>query len=75
MMATPSPGLIVWAPQPGMLKWIASRPGCALASRIALRSEPGPASAVFVDQEHRWRREWKEQLGARENRASAASGD
>ena len=33
---------------PLMLKVIVSRPGAALASRIACRREPGPKSPVFV---------------------------
>ncbi len=41
-------GVIVWTPAPGMSKAIVSEPAVALASRIAWRSEPAPASPVFV---------------------------
>jgi hypothetical protein len=41
-------GVIVWSPEPGMLKTMLSAPGWALASRIACLSEPGPLSAVLV---------------------------
>ena len=41
-------GVIVWTPEPVMLKLIVSAPGFALASRIAWRSEPAPESAVVV---------------------------
>jgi hypothetical protein len=50
-------GLMVGKPAPPMLKAIVFRPGLALESRIAWRSEPGPLSAVFVtvktDKSHR----------------------
>jgi hypothetical protein len=41
-------GVIVCTPDPVMVKSIVSRPGLALASRIAWRSEPAPESFVFV---------------------------
>ena len=41
-------GIIVWDPEPGMLKTIPSAPGWALASRIACLSEPGPLSFTLV---------------------------
>lgn len=42
-------GLIVWTPvAPAMLNWITFAPEMLLESRIAWRSEPAPASAVFV---------------------------
>ena len=41
-------GLIVCTPAPEMSNVIVSRPGLALALRIACRSEPGPLSLVFV---------------------------
>ena len=42
-------GVIVGTPVPGMLKTIVSRsPLSAFESRIACRSEPGPASFVLV---------------------------
>jgi len=41
-------GSMVWTPEPGMAKSIVTvRSGTVLASRIAWRSEPGPASAVL----------------------------
>ncbi len=40
--------LMVRTPAPGMLKVMRSCPGTALASRTAWRSEPAPASFVFV---------------------------
>src|SRR4051794_37267221 len=39
---------MVCTPLPGMAKLMASLPGRALASRIACRNEPGPASAMLV---------------------------
>ena len=43
------PSAIVWTPVPGMAKSIVLVPPvCALESRIAWRSEPGPLSAVVV---------------------------
>ncbi len=44
----PVAGVIVWTPEPTMLKAIVSAPGLALASRIAWRSVPAPESAVEV---------------------------
>src|SRR5579883_2181793 len=41
-------GWIVCASAPGMSKMIVSRPGWALASRIACRSDPSPPSAVLI---------------------------
>ena len=41
-------GVIVWSPEPGMLKTIVSAPGWALASRIACLSEPAPLSPALV---------------------------
>src|SRR5512142_1800536 len=40
--------LIVWTPAPGMLNEIVSSPACALASRIACRSDPAPESFVLT---------------------------
>jgi hypothetical protein len=42
--------VIVFTAAPGMLKLIVSRPGKAalLASRIACRNEPAPASLILV---------------------------
>src|SRR5262245_21024748 len=40
-------GAMVCGPEP-MAKWIVSKPGLALASRRACRSEPGPLSAAVV---------------------------
>ena len=41
-------GTIVWTPEPTMLKAIVSAPAAALASRIAWRSDPAPASSMLV---------------------------
>jgi hypothetical protein len=41
-------GMIVWGPEPGILKMILSAPRWALASRIACLSEPAPLSPVLV---------------------------
>ena len=41
-------GEMTCAPPPAMLNWMTSAPGAALASRIAWRSVPAPASAVLV---------------------------
>jgi hypothetical protein len=41
-------GVIVWNPEPGMLKMIMSAPGWVLASRIACLSEPAPLSPALV---------------------------
>jgi hypothetical protein len=40
--------VMVRTPEPGMLKAMVSKPELALASRIACRSDPAPASLVLV---------------------------
>src|SRR5688500_13823156 len=41
-------GIMVWTPDPGILKVIVSVMVVALASRIAWRKEPGPLSRTLV---------------------------
>src|SRR5579883_3403275 len=41
-------GAMTWTPAPGISNVIVSRPGLALASRIACRNESGPESFVFL---------------------------